>query len=135
MVRNQMSSGPGIVEWALPEDDIGDIRASVRLHEGELDPDDAREAWCPVCAMATTMRAAITADGRRFDLCDGCGLLWHVDRRLGRAVAHRVAVPPPAAHEPAETADVRRVTSPQDDGEGTADPARSDLETRHPLAS
>ena len=30
------------------------------------------------------MRAAMTPDGRRFDVCDGCGLLWHVDRR-GRA--------------------------------------------------
>ncbi len=38
------------------------------------------------------MRAAVTDDERRFDLCDGCGLLWHVERTLGRAVAHRVAV-------------------------------------------
>ena len=98
MVRNQTDLGPGIVEWSLPEADIGEVRVCVPLLEDELDQDDARRTWCPVCSTSTTMRAARASDGRRFDLCDGCGLLWHVDRRLGRAVAHRVAVP----HEPVQ---------------------------------
>ncbi len=83
-MRKQTISGPGIVEWALPLGDIGTVWVRVRLGEADLDPDDARRTWCPACAAATTMRAAMTPDGRRFDVCDGCGLLWHVDRR-GRA--------------------------------------------------
>jgi Zn-finger nucleic acid-binding protein len=90
MVRNQMQSGPGVVEWSIPEDDIGDVRASVPLREHQLGPDDARVTWCPVCEAATAMRAAVASDGRRFDFCPGCGLLWRVDRRLRCAVAHRV---------------------------------------------
>ena len=130
MVRNQTDSGSGIVEWSLPEADIGEVRVSVPLREDELDPDDARRTWCPVCAASTPMRAARTRDGRRFDLCDGCGLLWHVDRRLGRAVAHRVGAP--TGPEPPEATDVRVGTVQS--GEGTDDPARSDGEA-HPLAS
>jgi hypothetical protein len=80
-VRKQVISGPGIVEWALPLADIGTVRVRVRVGEADLDPDDARRTWCPACASATTMRAAMTPDGRRFDVCDDCGLLWHVDRR------------------------------------------------------
>ena len=79
-MRKQLISGPGIVEWALPLGDIGTVRVRVRLGEADLDPDDASRTWCPACAAATTMRAAMTPDGRRFDVCDGCGLLWHVDR-------------------------------------------------------
>jgi hypothetical protein len=132
MVRNQTDLGPGIVEWSLPEADIGEVLVCVPLREDDLDPDDSRRAWCPVCATSTAMRAARTRDGRRFDLCDDCGLLWHVDRRLGRAVAHRVAVPHQPAHERPEATDVglRTVQS----REGTDDPARRDREA-HPLAS
>jgi hypothetical protein len=134
MVRNQANPGPGIVEWSLPEADIGEVRVSVPLREDELDPDDARRTWCPVCATSTTMRAARACDGRRFDLCDGCGLLWHVDRRLGRAVGHRVAVPHEPVHERAEATDVRLGTAQS--REGTHDPARSDgAGEAHPLAS
>ena len=91
MVREQVRSGPGIVEWGLPESDIGEQYVRVPVGERDLDPDDARTTWCPVCKSRTRMRAAMTPGGRRFDLCDGCGLLWHVDRRLGLAVANRVA--------------------------------------------
>ena len=91
-MRRQLISGPGIVEWALPVADIGILWTTVQLGDDDLDPDTARRTWCPVCATATTMRAAVTDDERRFDLCDGCGLLWHVERTLGRAIAHRVAV-------------------------------------------
>jgi hypothetical protein len=97
VVKQQVRSGPGIVEWGLPLDDIGPVQTVVPVDADDLDPDDARVTWCPVCHAATTMRAAMTPDGRRFDLCDGCGLLWRVDRRLGRAVAHRVAAPRPTA--------------------------------------
>jgi hypothetical protein len=38
------------------------------------------------------MPATIASDGRRFDFCRGCRLLWRVDRRLRRAVAHQVTV-------------------------------------------
>ena len=116
MVRNQTDLGPGIVEWSLPEADIGEVRVCVPLREDDLDPDDSRRAWCPVCATSTAMRAARTRDGRRFDLCDDCGLLWHVDRR----------------HERAEATDVRLGTAQS--REGTHDPARSAGEA-HPLAS
>jgi hypothetical protein len=132
MVRNQANPGPSIVEWSLPEADIGEVRVSVPLREDELDPDDARRTWCPVCATSTAMRAARACDGRRFDLCDGCGLFWHVDRRLGRAVAYRVAVPHKPAHERAKATDVR--LGPAQSREGTHDPARSAGEA-HPLAS
>ena len=143
MVRKQVVSGPGIVEWALPLGDIGRVRATVCFGDDELDPDDAHETWCPVCGAAETMRAAMTPDGRRFDLCDGCGLLWHVDRRLGRAVAYRVSVPRPPAHDPGpeqveevDESDVRLGSSPRPDGhEGADDPARTDAEATHPLAS
>jgi hypothetical protein len=132
MVRNQTNPGPGIVEWSLPETDIGEVWAVVPLREGELDPDDARTTWCPVCAGSTTMRAARACDGRRFDFCDGCGLLWHVDRRLGRAVAHRVAVYHGTAHKRADATDVRPGTAQS--REGTHDPVRSAREA-HPVAS
>lgn len=112
MVREQVKSGPGIVEWALPEDEIGDVRASVHLEEGDLDPDDVHLTWCPVCRTSTTMRGAVTPDGRRFDLCAGCGLLWHVDRQLGRAVAHRVAFPPPPPPQRVDTSDIPLGTVP-----------------------
>jgi hypothetical protein len=132
MVRNQTDPGPGIVEWSLPEDEIGEVRACLPFREADLDPDDARATWCPVCATLATMRAARTRDGRRFDLCDGCGLLWHVDRQLGRAVAHRVAVAHEPAHERVEATDLRLGTAQS--REGTHDPARS-AGKAHPLAS
>lgn len=91
MVRDQMRSGPGVVGWSLPDDEVGDVRA--RLPFAGDDPDDARTPWCPVCSARTTMRAVVTPTGRRFDLCDGCGLLLHVDRAHGRVVAHRVVAP------------------------------------------
>jgi len=132
MVRNQTDSGPDIVEWSLPEADIGEVLLCVPLREDDLDPEDSRRAWCPVCATSTPMRAARTRDGRLFDLCDGCGLLWHVDRRLGRAVAHRVAVAHEPAPEPPEATDggLGAVQS----RDGTDDSARPDGEA-HPLAS
>jgi hypothetical protein len=92
MVRNQTRSGPGVVEWSIPADDVGDVRASVPLREHQLEPDDARLTWCPACAATTAMPATIASDGRRFDFCRGCRLLWRVDRRLRRAVAHQVTV-------------------------------------------
>jgi hypothetical protein len=86
------------------------------------------------------MRAAVTPDGRRFDLCNGCGLLWHVDRRLGRAEAHRVAVHrrPPPETPAGRAADGRLVTAApaaarQDEHDAPAvtdEPAPS-----HPMAS
>ena len=133
MVRNQTSTGPGIVEWSLPTAEIGEVRSSVQLSAAALDPEEARAAWCPVCERATAMCAVRTADGRRFDYCDGCGLLWHVDRLIGRVVGHRVVVPraPAPASGPAVADEVRLGT------------ARSDRDTdeypagdaAHPLAS
>lgn len=89
MVLEQMRSGPESVGWALPETEVGGVIVTVEVAELDLDPDDARVTWCPVCRTRTTMRAAITPAGRRFDACDGCGLLWHVDRSTGRAEASR----------------------------------------------
>jgi hypothetical protein len=43
-----------------------------------------------MCEATTTMQATVASDGRRLDFCQGCRLLWRVDRRLRRAVAHQV---------------------------------------------
>jgi len=141
MVRNQDRRGPGIVEWSLPDDEVGQVQSVVEVRDADLDDDDAHATWCPTCGETTPMRDAVTPDGRRFDLCDGCGLLWHVDRRLGRAEAHRVAVhrPPSPAEAPVEQpADVRVVASAPQDGPdapaATADPAPQPAPS-HPMAS
>ena len=88
MVRNQTRSGPGVVEWSIPAADIGEVRASLPLRAHQLEPDATRVTWCPMCE--TTMQATVASDGRRLDFCHGCRLLWRVDRRLRRAVAHQV---------------------------------------------
>ena len=90
MVRNQTRSGPGVVEWSIPAAEIGEVRASLPLREHQLEPDDTRVTWCPMCEATTTMQATVASDGRRLDFCQGCRLLWRVDRRLRRAVAHQV---------------------------------------------
>lgn len=87
MVRSQQRGGCTIVDWSLPEGEVGGVIVTVDVREQDLDPDDTRMTWCPVCHGASAMRSAETPDGRRFDLCDGCGLLWHVDRNLGRVTA------------------------------------------------
>src|SRR5690606_15227597 len=76
MVRSQQRGGCTIVDWSLPEGEVGGVIVTVDVREQDLDPDDTRMTWCPVCHGASAMRSAETPDGRRFDLCDGCGLLW-----------------------------------------------------------
>ena len=89
MVLEQVTSGPGVVEWGLPEMEVGEVCVSVGVDELVLDTDDARLTWCPVCTTRTRMRAVMTPGRRRFDVCDGCALLWHIDRHTGLAVANR----------------------------------------------
>lgn len=96
-MRRQTSSGPGVVEWSLPDDEVGEVWLSVDLREEGLDPDEVATTWCPVCEATTRMRPVVTSGGRRVDLCDECGLLLEVDRHLGRVLAHRVSRRPPAA--------------------------------------
>lgn len=135
MVRDQTSTGPGIVEWSLPTAEIGEMRSSVQISADTLDPEEAGAAWCPLCERATATRAVRAADGRRFDYCDGCGLLWHVDRLLGRVVGHRVVVPrsPAPASGPAVAAEVR--LRPARSDRDTDEPTRPAGDAAHPLAS
>lgn len=133
MVRDQLIGGPGIVEWSLPEDEIGPVQVIVPLHDDELEPDGTNAPWCPVCGTRTRMRAAVTPRGRRFDFCADCGLLWHVDRRLGRAEGHRVAAPGPASPARTATADVRRGAMPSEGS--AAAPGHPDGRRSEPLAS
>lgn len=88
MVRIQSGAGCH-ADWALPDDAIGVTAAVVPLDEAALEPDDERRPRCPVCRHPEPMLAAITAVGDRYDLCLGCGLLWHVDRRRGVVVGVR----------------------------------------------
>lgn len=88
MVRTQRGDGRH-ADWALPDDAIGLTAAVVPLDETELEPDDERRPRCPVCQNPEPMLAAITSSGDRYDLCLGCGLLWHVDRKRGVVVGIR----------------------------------------------
>jgi hypothetical protein len=119
MVRGQTRSGPGVVEWSLPDEEVGDVRVRLAFEEDDLDPDEARTTWCPVCDQRTAMRAVVTSSGCRYDLCDGCGLLLHVDRAHGYVTAHRVIVP----RQPADAGAAAAATSEQDHEVGPAAPA------------
>jgi formate dehydrogenase maturation protein FdhE len=76
-------------DWALPDDAVGVTAAVVSLDEAELESDDERRPRCPVCGIPAPMLAAATSRGERYDLCPGCGLLWHVDRKRGVVVGIR----------------------------------------------
>ena len=81
------------VEWALPDDEIGPADVVLRFCEADVQPGDSYCAHCQVCDNHQRMQSAVTADGERYDRCVGCGLLWHVDRHLGRVVGARLMIP------------------------------------------
>lgn len=93
MIRAQRLAGEA-VDWALADEEIGPAGMVLPLDEVIVDPDGTRRPYCPACGDREPMHVAVTAGGVRYDLCTGCGLLWHVDheRRLvtgSRAVAPR----------------------------------------------
>ena len=55
MVRSQQRGGCTIVDWSLPEGEVGGVIVTVDVREQDLDPDDTRMTWCPVCHGASAM--------------------------------------------------------------------------------
>lgn len=108
------------VEWALPDDEIGPADVVLRLCDTDVQRGDPSCARCPVCDNHQRMQSAVTADGERYNRCLGCGLLWRVDRDLGRVVGATLHDPPltgtrrrrPTAVSPGHTTRPRRGRAP-----------------------
>jgi hypothetical protein len=81
------------VEWALPDDEIGQADVVLPLSAAHIRPGDVFCAHCPVCEGHQRMQSAVTADGQRYDRCLGCGRMWHIDRELGIVLGARLLAP------------------------------------------
>jgi hypothetical protein len=94
VIRDQTDGGCRPPDWAVSEDEIGTDDEVVAIADTIIDPDAQSRTHCPVCGDRELMLRATTAQGERYDLCVGCGLLWHVDYAAGTVIGARQVAPP-----------------------------------------